>query len=234
MAGGIGTRLWPLSTSKKPKQFHDLLGVGKSILQLTFERVALVIPKENIYIITNYEFEEITKKQLKQVNAEQIIIEPHAKNTAICNIYGALKIYKKNKNATILVTPSDQIIVNESLFINDLKNAFQKASKNNLITFGIKPINPNTGYGYIQFEIEKKSDELNKVKLFTEKPDLEIAKSFIESGDFMWNSGIFVWKAESILNSFKSFLPEMYYSFIEIEDSINTSSEYKAIKKVYT
>jgi mannose-1-phosphate guanylyltransferase len=234
MAGGSGTRFWPLSTSKNPKQYHDILGVGKTLIQLTFDRISAIIPKENIFVITNEQYKDITQEQL-HIKEEQIILEPYARNTAPCNIYGALKIHKLNPNATILVSPSDHIITNEQNFTETIQYSINKAKEDNrLITLGINPTNPNTGYGYIQYDSGNLQERLKKVKLFTEKPDLEIAKSFVASGDFVWNSGIFIWSAKSILQSFEANLPEMYASFKEIEQDINTEKEIQSIKKLYS
>ncbi len=235
MAGGSGTRFWPVSTNKHPKQYHDFLGTGKTLIQLTFERVASVIPIENIYIITNKQYKEITLEQLPQLREDQVIVEPCARNTAACNLYGSLKIYKKNPDARILVTPSDHIITNEINFIETIDYALEKCSLDEkLITLGIKPTNPNTGYGYIQYNNTNEDDRIKEVKLFTEKPNLEIAKSFVASGDFVWNSGIFIWSAKNILKAFEAYLPEMYTSFKEIESSLNTELENDKLFELYS
>ena len=235
MAGGSGTRFWPISTNKMPKQYHDILGIGKTLIQMTFERVVAIIPEENIYIITNKKYKDLTLEQLPQIRRDQVIVEPYARNTAACNLYGALKIHKINPEAKILVTPSDHIITNELNFIETIQFALEKTEDDDkLITLGINPTNPNTGYGYIQYDISEKQEKLKKVRLFTEKPDVEIAKSFLASGDFVWNSGIFIWSAKNILAAFSTHLTEMYDSFIEIEHDLNTPLEKESIKKLYS
>lgn len=233
MAGGSGTRFWPVSTSKSPKQFHDILGTGKTLLQQTFERLNLVIPSQQIYIITLKEYVDFVKKQLPQLSEDQIIAEPTAMNTAPCNLYASLKIHEFNPEAKLVIAPADHIILNESVFADKLKLALKKAKeKDVLITLGVKPTRPDTGYGYIQF-IEDESQELKKVKTFTEKPNLELAESFIESGDFLWNSGIFIWSAKSIISAFKKYLPEMHESFAQIKYNINSNEGLEEIERIY-
>lgn len=233
MAGGIGTRFWPMSTKNKPKQYHDVLGTGRTLIQQTYDRLLKVVPKENIFVITNIDYKEVTSIQLSELDASQIIVEPCMMNTAACNIYIAKKIHEINPDASIIVAPSDHIILNEQEFVKITSNALELALKEDvLITLGIEPTRPDTGYGYIQYKTEINENQLNKVKTFTEKPDLEHAQKFISSGDFLWNAGIFVWSSKTILNAFETYMNDMFNSFNEI-NSYNTENEYIDIEKVY-
>ncbi|TYP97560.1 mannose-1-phosphate guanylyltransferase [Tenacibaculum adriaticum] len=208
MAGGVGSRFWPVSTQKFPKQFHDMLGTGETLIQRTFERINELVPSKNILIATNERYEKLVLEQLPKVNQNQLLLEPAMRNTAPCILYSALKIYNQNPNAVMLVAPSDHWIDNEAEFIKNIETSFKACSeKDILMTLGIQPDHPNTGYGYIQFEAN--SAEIKKVKNFTEKPNLVTAKQFIESGDYLWNAGIFVWSVKSIIKAFKNYLPEM-------------------------
>jgi mannose-1-phosphate guanylyltransferase len=232
MAGGVGSRLWPVSTEKYPKQFHDLLGSGESLLQRTFSRINQLIPSENILIATNKRYEELVLEQLPKISAKQLLLEPTMRNTAPCILYAALKIRQQNKNAVMLVAPSDHWIENETEFIKNIETSFNACSQEDiLMTLGIQPSHPNTGYGYIQFE--ENSSEIKKVKTFTEKPNLEKATQFLASGDYLWTAGIFVWSVSSILDSFKKHLPEMV-NILETEDNVyNTNFENDFIKRNY-
>ncbi|MDH5476110.1 MAG: mannose-1-phosphate guanylyltransferase [Cyclobacteriaceae bacterium] len=231
MAGGTGTRFWPYSRQQKPKQFLDILGVGKSLLQLTFERFSKIIPEENIYIITNEQYSSITKEQLPQISNDQILLEPFKKNTAPCIAYASSKIIKNNKNAKIVVSPSDHAIFNVDEFNNTILAGLENADDKRLITIGINPTRPETGYGYIQYKNEE--NLLKRVKTFTEKPTKELAEKFIESGDYVWNAGIFIWKATAILAAFEEYLPEIYEAFSDIEPVYFTSEEQERISEVY-
>jgi mannose-1-phosphate guanylyltransferase len=231
MAGGIGSRFWPMSTQKFPKQFHDILGIGRTMIQQTFDRISQMIPPDNIYVITNQEYTDLTHQQLPEIPTENIVGEPAMKNTSACNLYMANKIANKNPKANIIVMPADHLILKEKTFLEKVQLAFDLASeKDYLITLGITPTRPDTGYGYIQF-IPKKEESFSKVKTFTEKPSLEIAKSFIESGDFLWNAGIFIWSAKSILSAFKKYLPEMTNQFNSCD--YNCSAEKECINLIY-
>ncbi|QIY85173.1 mannose-1-phosphate guanylyltransferase [Chryseobacterium sp. NEB161] len=231
MAGGIGSRFWPMSTQKFPKQFHDILGTGRTMIQQTFDRISQMIPADNIYVITNQEYTDLTHQQLPEIPTENIVGEPAMKNTSACNLYMANKIANKNPKANIIVMPADHLILKEKTFLEKVQLAFDLASeKDYLITLGITPTRPDTGYGYIQF-IPKKEESFSKVKTFTEKPSLEIAKSFIESGDFLWNAGIFIWSAKSILSAFKKYLPEMTNQFNSCD--YNCSAEKECINLIY-
>lgn len=231
MAGGVGSRFWPLSTQKYPKQFQDILGTGRTMIQQTYDRIRKIVPIENIFVITNKEYISLTEEQLPEIDAKNIVGEPMMKNTAACNIYMAKKIAAKNANANIIVLPADHLILKENIFLKKAELAFNLVEKNDyLITLGIKPTRPDTGYGYIQF-VEEKNSQYYKVKTFTEKPDLEIAKTFIESGDFLWNAGIFVWNVKSILSAFNNYLPEMSESFESCE--YNSKEEESCIDIIY-
>ncbi len=232
MAGGIGSRLWPVSTEKHPKQFHDLLGTGESLLQRTFSRINRLIPSENILIATNKRYEELVLAQLPKISNKQLLLEPIMRNTAPCILYATLKIRQQNKNAVMLVAPSDHWIENETEFIKNIENSFNACAKEDiLMTLGIQPNHPNTGYGYIQFE--ENTTKIKKVKTFTEKPNLEKATQFLASGDYLWNAGIFVWSVSSILEAFNKHLPEMV-DVLDTRDNVyNTNLEDDFIKNNY-
>ncbi|WP_440121179.1 mannose-1-phosphate guanylyltransferase [Tenacibaculum sp. Ill] len=232
MAGGVGSRLWPVSTEKYPKQFHDLLGTGESLLQKTFNRINQLIPAENILIATNERYEELVLEQLPEINNKQLLLEPTMRNTAPCILYAALKIHQQNKNAVMLVAPSDHWIENETEFIKNIETSFNACAKEDiLMTLGIQPNHPNTGYGYIQFE--ENSSEIKKVKTFTEKPNLEKATQFLVNGDYLWNAGIFVWSVSSILDAFKKHLPKMVDILDNGNNVYNTDLEGDFIKNNY-
>jgi len=232
MAGGVGSRFWPMSTQEFPKQFHDMLGTGQSLIQRTFERINRLVPSENILVATNERYEQLVLEQLPKATKKQLLLEPAMRNTAPCILYAALKIYHKNPKAVLLIAPSDHWIDDEDTFIKNIETSFNTCSKNNiLMTLGIKPDAPNTGYGYIQFE--QNSSKIKKVKTFTEKPDLETATQFLASGNYLWNAGIFVWSAKSILEAFKTSLPEMTALFKAGKTSWNTDSEIDFIKQNY-
>lgn len=235
MAGGIGSRFWPLSTEDTPKQFLDILGVGKSLLRLTFERLQKICPAENFFVVTNQAYEKLVLNQIPEFTKEQVLKEPMRRNTAPCIAYGAHEIKKKNPNASIIVAPSDHVILNESEFISIINSGIDFVSnKNVLLTLGIKPSRPDTGYGYIQLgkvESTNVNHTINKVKTFTEKPDLELAKVFKESGEFFWNSGIFLWSLSSIQNAFSKHLPEVTELF---ERQLGDSTDKNLLDKVYS
>lgn len=231
MAGGVGSRFWPFSTQKFPKQFQDILGTGQTMLQQTFERIRKVIAPENIFVITNKDFIEITESQLPDIPKSNIVGEPMMKNTGACNLYMASKIHALNPEATMVVLPADHLILKEDAFVEKMQLALNIASKNDyLITLGITPTRPDTGYGYIQFEKEE-NQNVFKVKNFTEKPDLEFAKAFLESGDFLWNAGMFIWNTKTILHAFQTHLPEMIEQFSACE--YNNDGEKECIEIIY-
>ena len=236
MAGGIGSRFWPMSKTERPKQFLDILGMGKSLIQMTFDRLNKIAPKENIYIVTNEDYVDLVKKQIPGIQDHQILSEPARRNTAPCVAYAAYKIHQLNPNANMVVAPSDHLILKEEEFVSCINKALNVTAQNNcLVTLGIQPSRPDTGYGYIQSSsINNEIDnEFKKVKTFTEKPELEMAKFFIESGDFSWNSGIFVWSAETIIKSFEKHLPEMHELFNDGRLTYHTEREKSYISNIY-
>jgi mannose-1-phosphate guanylyltransferase len=234
MAGGIGTRFWPSSRSAYPKQFLDILGVGKSLLQLTYERFLNHFDENNIYIVTNQLYADLVKTQLPQIPEQCVLGEPAIKNTAACIAYATAKINKINTHGVCVIAPSDHLILNEQEFIHNIDHAMGYAQKSNaLITLGIRPSRPDTGYGYIQYISNNEADNIYRVKTFTEKPTLEIAQTFIESGDFLWNAGIFVWSISSIKEAFKHHMPEHHALFKEAARSFFTADEPKVIQSIY-
>lgn len=234
MAGGVGSRFWPVSRVKKPKQFLDILGLGKSLLQMTYDRFTDILPAENIYIVANVAYEDLIKEQLPDISSNQILSEPVAKNTAPCIAYASYKIASKDSNAVMIVAPSDHLIMNEAEFKKQVISASEFARNNaSLVTLGIKPTRPDTGYGYIQYHEDAVQEGIHEVKTFTEKPNEELAEQFIESGDFLWNAGIFIWGAQSILNAFDQHLPEMAELFNSGSDTYYSDEEKQFIDRVY-
>jgi|TARA_B100000795_G_scaffold88620_1_gene64444 mannose-1-phosphate guanylyltransferase len=236
MAGGIGSRFWPFSTAEKPKQFLDILGMGKSLIQLTFDRLSKVCPPENIYVVTNNQYADLIHEQLKDIPTDNVLFEPVRRNTAACVAYGCYKIHDKNPNAKILVAPSDHLIIKEVEYIDQIKKAFKICTSNNiLVTLGITPTRPDTGYGYIQATEDSLEgfDELKKVKTFTEKPDKELAQIFFESGDFSWNSGMFIWSSKSIVESFEQNMNEIHLLFESGFGKFSTKNESDFINEIY-
>ena len=237
MAGGVGTRFWPMSTTSHPKQFLDILGTGRTLIQQTFDRFKELCPPENIYIVTSDIYETLVGDQLPLIPKANILTEPTRRNTAPCVAYASYKIHKLNPHAITVVAPSDHLIIKEDVFIKAIKSCFAKAkSEDCLVTLGIKPTRPDTGYGYIQFvnETSKEKDKrIYKVKTFTEKPDLDMAKFFMDSGDFLWNSGIFIWSTKSVIKSLEQNDPELATVFKDGEEFYNTPQEKDFIKKAY-
>lgn len=232
MAGGIGSRFWPVSTEEFPKQFHDLLGSGDTLIQKTFKRLQSIVPTENILILTNERYKNLVLEQLPEVSENQMIQEPAMRNTAPCILLSALKIQKQNPDAVMLVAPSDHWIENEVEFHKNINLSFKTSGqKNVLMTLGIQPTFPNTGYGYIEYE--NAGDTIKKVLRFTEKPDYEKAKSFIAAGNFMWNAGIFVWSVKSIVQAFEKYAPQMYQLFHKGIPDYNTQKENAFINANY-
>lgn len=233
MAGGVGSRFWPVSTAEFPKQFHDMLGAGQTLIQKTFSRLSKLIPTENILILTNEKYNQIVLDQLPMVKPEQVLLEPAMRNTAPCILYASLKIQKENPDAVMVVAPSDHWIEDENAFAENLQACFDFCSSANaLMTLGIQPTFPNTGFGYIEFD-KTDSNRIKKVNQFREKPDYETAKSFLESGNFLWNGGIFIWSAQSITEAFEKFQPQMNALFRKGMDSYNTSDEVDFINQNY-
>jgi len=238
MAGGIGARFWPMSRTSHPKQFIDILGTGETLIQQTFRRFERVCPIENIYIVTNELYRDLVKQQLPGIGHSQILCEPTRRNTAPCIAYANYTILQRNPDANIVVAPSDHIILKEDNFIEVIEAALAATAGNDwLLTLGIQPSRPDTGYGYIQFDDSQHyADDirLRKVRTFTEKPQLEMAQQFLQSGDFLWNSGIFIWSLKSIMKAFENFLPEVDSIFKEGTGLYNTPAEKEFIVNAYT
>lgn len=234
MAGGIGSRFWPMSRTDFPKQFIDILNTGRTLIQSTYDRFAKFIPADNIYVVTSDQYKDIVAKQLPELPEGNILCEPSRKNTAPCVAYISYKLYQINHDANLVCAPSDHLILDEEAFKEVCTNALKFTSHiKALVTLGIKPTYPNTGYGYIQYEPHKVDENVFKVKTFTEKPDVELAKTFIASGDFLWNAGIFVWQVKNIIKAFEKYLPEMAEVFEAEKSHFNKKSEKDAIERIY-
>lgn len=233
MAGGTGTRFWPYSRNNKPKQFLDVLGTGRSLLQMTYDRFKDQVPNENIWIVSNELYDGIIKEQLPELSSDNILLEPSKRNTAPCVAYAAYKIRKQDEHAIMAVLPSDHVIFKEDDFREIVDAAANQADDEKLITIGIKPHRPETGYGYIQFE-ESSELALKKVKTFTEKPELALAQKFFDSGDFLWNAGIFVWSVNAIITAFDKHQPELAELFADCQSAYFTDKEQKQIAKAYS
>ncbi len=237
MAGGIGARFWPMSKTSRPKQFIDILGSGRTLIQQTFDRFLTICPRENILIVTNELYRQLVMDQLDGISENQVLCEPCRRNTAPCIAYACYKIQQENPEALIVVAPSDHIILKEKEFTEIITTALKTSAKNDwLITLGIKPSRPDTGYGYIQFDEEKLNEidtRIKKVKNFTEKPQLEKAKEFLASGDFLWNAGIFIWSLKSILTAFDTHLPNVNSLFKDGLGIYNTAEEQVFVDKTY-
>lgn len=238
MAGGIGARFWPLSRSSHPKQFIDILGTGETLIQQTYKRFARIIRKENIYIVTNELYKNLVLHQIPGFNPDNILCEPARRNTAPCIAYANYRIMGRDPDARIVVAPSDHIILKEDIFLDNIKTALEAVSENDwLLTLGIRPSRPDTGYGYIQYDedsIYDKNEHLKKVKTFTEKPNLELAMTFLSCGDFLWNSGIFIWSLKSIMNAFEEYLPELDILFKKGMRIYGTPHEKAFIEDTYS
>jgi mannose-1-phosphate guanylyltransferase len=238
MAGGIGSRFWPLSRKAKPKQFLDILGTGATLIQQTFERFSKLIPVENFLVVTSIQYKDLVLEQLPVLKESQVLLEPLRRNTAPCLAYATYKIKTINPEANLIVAPSDHLILKEEEFIRQIKNGIEFIKTNNaLLTLGIKPNRPETGYGYIQVKEKADFDALDnlyKVKTFTEKPDLEMAKIFVDSGEFFWNSGIFIWSLSSIIEALDTHLNEVSALFAKGTKWYNTDDEVHFISKTYS
>ena len=236
MAGGVGSRFWPMSRSVYPKQFLDFLGLGRTLLQMTYDRFLAICPPDNIYIVTNAQYADIVRAQLPGLDAQQVLLEPSRRNTAPCVAYANHVIAARDPDALIVVAPSDHLVMKEEAFQETLRIALDEAKGGDrLVTLGITPSRPDTGYGYIQY-VEGASTgnaRVKKVKTFTEKPDLETAERFIQSGDFLWNAGIFIWSVKSIMKAFAQHLPEMEARFAEGAKSYGTEHEREFIENTY-
>ena len=238
MAGGIGARFWPMSRTKIPKQFIDILGTGETLIQQTFNRFLKICPAENIFVVTNEIYDGLVKGQLPDLPGNNILLEPAMRNTAPCIAYANYKIKSVNPEACIVVAPSDHLIIKEDEFVRVILDALGSAAENNwLITLGIKPGRPDTGYGYIQYDESRKfgkSNKIRKVKTFTEKPNQELAEKFLASGDFLWNAGIFIWSLKSISKAFEKYLDDIDGLFKKGVGKYNTPKEKQFINETYT
>lgn len=234
MAGGIGSRFWPMSRTDFPKQFLDILGTGKTLIQQTYDRYRKLVPAENIFVVTAKDYKEIVQKQLPELSHENILAEPSRKNTAPCIAYVAFKLMQKDPKALMIAAPADHLVMETDEFLITVKKALDFVNHfDALVTIGVKPTYPNTGYGYIQHDAMEAAPGIFKVKTFTEKPNTELAKTFIASGDFLWNAGIFTWKVKAILTAFENHLPEIYDVFASEKDKFNTPKEKEAIEEIY-
>lgn len=234
MAGGVGSRFWPASRESKPKQFLDILGVGKSLLQLTFERFAALCSEDRIFIVTNLAYKSLVQEQLPGISDNQILCEPVRNNTAPCVAYTAAKLFALDPEANLVIAPSDHLILNQPAFLEIVKKGLTFADTHQaLVTLGIQPTHAHTGYGYIQFDRKETAPKVHKVLKFTEKPPLETARAFVNSGDYLWNAGIFIWKARVILEAFKKYTPEIYRVFQSGMQLFNTPEEQAFINDHY-
>lgn len=232
MAGGVGSRFWPLSRTEKPKQFVDALGIGKTFIQMTYDRFVRFIPKENFLVVTGEIYKELVLEQLSQLSPNQVLTEPARRNTAPCIAYATYKLYKKNPDAIVVVTPSDQYICNESVFESVICRNLKYASLHEaLVTIGITPSFPATGYGYIQ--LADKNVDITKVVAFKEKPMFSVAQEFLISGDYVWNSGIFIWSLKSVKNALKRYLPDIANAFDSISNVYGTKEELEIVNATY-
>ena len=234
MAGGIGSRFWPVSRANYPKQFLDILNTGRTLIQATYDRFAKFVPAKNIYIVTLEQYKSIVREQLPEVPAENILYEPSRKNTAPCIAYVSYKLQLLNPAANLICAPADHVVTDDEEFKRICADALQFTSHiKALLTLGIKPTHPNTGYGYIQYDQHAVSENVFKVKTFTEKPDLALAKAFMASGDFLWNAGIFVWQVKNIIKAFEKHLPEIHEVFEANKEHFNTPAEKTAVERIY-
>jgi len=232
MAGGVGSRFWPFSRNNKPKQFLDFFGTGRSLIQMTFDRFSQLVPVENILIVSNVIYRDMILEQLPEIDPKQVLLEPHRRNTAPCIAYAVNRIKAITRDANIIVAPSDHLILKEQDFIETIKTGLKFVEVNDtLLTLGIKPSRPETGYGYIQ--IDEGEGNMRKVKTFTEKPNAELARIFIETGEFFWNSGIFLWTLKTIDLAFKTLLPDLAARFQAGEKLFNTDAEQAFIDEIY-
>jgi mannose-1-phosphate guanylyltransferase len=240
MAGGIGARFWPMSRTTHPKQFIDILGTGETLIQQTFKRFSRICPKENIYIVTNEIYKALVQKQIPEIDPRQILLEPSRRNTAPCVAYANYCILARDPDARIVVAPSDHIILKEDVFLQNIASALEAATENDwLLTLGIRPSRPDTGYGYIQYvddenHVYPKDIQIRKVKTFTEKPNLALAETFVQCGDFLWNAGIFIWSLKTIMKAFETHLPDVDNLFKAGIGKYGTREEKAFIAHTYT
>ncbi|THH40089.1 mannose-1-phosphate guanylyltransferase [Neolewinella litorea] len=235
MAGGVGSRFWPASREDKPKQFLDIAGDGRSLLRMTFERFLKLTSADKIYIVTNARYKDLVLEHIPEIDAGQVLCEPSRNNTAPCVAYTAFKLHNLDPEANFVIAPSDALIVNDGLFAANINKALRFTAENDaLVTLGISPDAPHTGYGYIQFIDEQTgTEDVYRVKRFTEKPDLETAQSFLSSGDYLWNAGIFIWRAKTILDAYEQYAPEIYALLSQGLNYYNTEEEQSFIDEFY-
>lgn len=234
MAGGIGSRFWPMSTSEYPKQFIDVMGVGKSLIQLTMERFKDICPKENFWVVTSEKYVDIVKEQLPQIPAQHILAEPEARNTAPCIAYACWKIRKEFPQANIVVTPSDALVIDTAEFARCIAVALEKtADSQAIVTLGMMPTRPETGYGYIAAQGEADAKGICKVEAFKEKPDVETAKGYLAAGNYFWNAGIFVWNVDTITNAIRRYAPQIAGVMDELESALFTDKEAEELKRLF-
>ncbi|MEG2759601.1 MAG: mannose-1-phosphate guanylyltransferase, partial [Rikenellaceae bacterium] len=235
MAGGVGSRFWPLSTEQKPKQFIDVLGLGKTFIRQTYERFANIVPKANFIVMTNSSYKNLVLEELPELNESQVLCEPVRRNTAPCIAYAAYHIHAINPNGVMVVTPSDHLVLDTITFADVINKTLSFVSENEaLMTIGLKPSRPETGYGYIQTLSQLQLGEISKVKSFTEKPNIELAKVFMDSGEFLWNSGIFMWSCDSILKAITKHLSDIDAIFSEGKEAFGTDKENAFIEKAFS
>jgi mannose-1-phosphate guanylyltransferase len=233
MAGGVGSRFWPYSTAQKPKQFLDILGLGKSLIRMTFDRFSQQVPHERIFVLTNANYSDLVKNELPELESNQILLEPMMKNTAPCVLYAALKIHQINPEAKLVVVPSDQLILQQDLFSQTITDALNQADDDVLVTIGIQPTRPDTGYGYIEFDRLENTGQVKSVIQFREKPNLALAEQFLASGNFVWNAGIFVWRTAALLHAFQTLKPNLHAVFTEQFDAYGSSGEQDYINRCF-
>ncbi len=234
MAGGIGSRFWPASTTERPKQFLDILGVGKSLIRMTFERCLKTVPVKNILVVTNKKYKDLVLEHIPEMEEQNVLCEPSMNNTAPCIAYAALRINSENENATFAVLASDHVILKEDDYRDRLELAFDFAGKNDaIVTMGIQPTRPDTGYGYIEIDKSNRDGEVYKVEQFREKPDHNTAVEYVESGNYLWNAGLFIWSVKSILNSFEKNASGILETLLESPEKIGTEEEQSYIDRVY-
>jgi mannose-1-phosphate guanylyltransferase len=234
MAGGVGSRFWPLSRTCRPKQFLDILNTGKTFIRQTYERFLPLIPPENFLVVTHVNYRELVRQEIPELAEDQILLEPIGRNTAPCIGYASYKLKMKDPQASVVVTPSDHLVLNQHEFETVVGEGLDFAEQQHaLVTIGIRPDRPDTGYGYIQIDTGDRRGTLNRVKTFTEKPTEDVAKMFVDSGEFFWNSGIFIWRVEDIVREFYLHLPELNQLFSSILPAYNTTHEAEAIARIY-
>ena len=237
MAGGVGSRFWPMSSEQRPKQFIDILGCGKTLIQLTVERFGDLVPKSNVWVVTSAAYADIVAEQLPDVPRENILLEPCRRNTAPCVCYVSWKIKKRNPRANVVVAPSDHIVTDEATFRKTIKEALEFTSETDaIVTLGMKPSRPETGYGYIKADLSYPSSRkrnLYRVDSFKEKPSLDVATQYVQQPNYLWNSGIFVWSIRTIINAFRVYQPKMSRDFEKLLPLFDTEQEQEAIDKLY-